>query len=104
MGQRSILLRIDRNSRRRFHADRLGQRDARNLFIAVGGFFIEDRVRCFRVGIQHIGLSRAPNANNSALISPPNGRVKVRVIRTDEELMIARSVTRLLGPDSSRKT
>ena len=40
------------------------------------------------------------NASNAPLISPDAGRVKVRVIRTDEELTIARSVSRVLklGP------
>ncbi len=38
------------------------------------------------------------------LISPDAGRVKVRVIRTDEELMIARSVTRVLNLGSIRGT
>ncbi len=33
---------------------------------------------------------------NAPLISPAAARVKVRVIRTDEELMIARSVARVL--------
>ena len=33
----------------------------------------------------------------AGVISPDAGRVTVRVIRTDEELMIARSVRRVLG-------
>ena len=36
------------------------------------------------------------NARNSPLISKEKGRVRIRVIRTDEERMIARSVARLL--------
>jgi hypothetical protein len=41
---------------------------------------------------------------NAPLILPAAGRVKVRVIRTDAELMIARSVTRVLHLGSHRKT
>jgi acetate kinase len=52
---------------------------------------------CEGLGFLGIELNRALNAKNSPLISAAAGRVKVRVIRTDEELMIARSVIRLLG-------
>jgi acetate kinase len=37
------------------------------------------------------------NAANGNVISAPGGRVTVRVIRTDEELIIARSVYKILG-------
>lgn len=45
-------------------------------------------------GLEFLGISIAQKSNktNAGLISHPNGRVAVRVIRTDEELMIARSV------------
>ena len=43
-----------------------------------------------------IGLNEERNVRNARLISPKAGRVKVQVIRTDEELMIARSVCRVL--------
>jgi acetate kinase len=52
---------------------------------------------CDGLGFLGIGLNRQRNATNAPLISPDAGRVKVRVIRTDEELMIARSVCRTLG-------
>ena len=52
---------------------------------------------CDRLGFLGIELNQKRNAKNAPLISPESGRVKVRVIRTDEELMIARSVTRVLG-------
>jgi acetate kinase len=47
-------------------------------------------------GLDFIGikLDKARNKKNAAMISANAGRVKVRVIRTDEELMIARSVLR----------
>ena len=49
-------------------------------------------------GLGFLGVELAPrrNVKNTALISSHAARVKVRVIRTDEELMIARSVIRVL--------
>jgi acetate kinase len=52
---------------------------------------------CDGLGFLGIELNQRRNAKNAALISPAAGRVKVRVIHTDEELMIARSVIRVLG-------
>jgi acetate kinase len=52
---------------------------------------------CAGLGFLGIELDAARNAENAPLISTDAGRVAVRVIRTDEELMIARSVCRLLG-------
>jgi acetate kinase len=56
-------------------------------------------------GLEFLGvaLDQTRNARNAPLISPDTGRVTVRIIRTDEELMIARSVTRVLYVGSSRK-
>jgi acetate kinase len=51
-----------------------------------------------RVGVD---LDQRRNAENEALISLDTGRVKIRVIRTDEELVIARSVVRVLNLDST---
>ncbi|MBC7368105.1 MAG: acetate/propionate family kinase [Undibacterium sp.] len=51
---------------------------------------------CEGLGFLGVELDRKRNAKSAALISSKAGRVKVRVIRTDEELMIARSVARLL--------
>ena len=51
-----------------------------------------------------IDLNQKRNAKNAPLISRNAGRVKVRVIRTDEELMIARSVTRVLNLGSIQNT
>jgi acetate kinase len=59
---------------------------------------------CFGLGFLGIELDPKRNAKSSPLISPDAGRVKVRVIRTDEELMIARSVTRVLKLGSIRRT
>jgi len=44
-------------------------------------------------------LDETANAANAAVLSAASSRVQVRVIRTDEEQMIARSVNRLLFPD-----
>jgi acetate kinase len=54
---------------------------------------VRERI-CDGLGVLGITLHRARNAKNAPLISRDAGRVKVRVIRTDEELMIARSVVR----------
>jgi hypothetical protein len=43
-------------------------------------------------------LNEPHNAETSGAISTDASRATVRVIRTDEELMIARSVCRTLGP------
>ena len=64
---------------------------------------IRERI-CDGLGFLGIELSQKRNAKNKPLISPDTGRVKVRVIRTDEELMIARSVTRVLNLGSIRET
>jgi len=53
---------------------------------------------CDGLGFLGIELDQERNANNAALISREGGRVSVRIIRTNEELMIAASVARLLGP------
>jgi hypothetical protein len=44
-----------------------------------------------------IELNETHTAENAAVISKDTGRVAVLVIRTDEELMIARSVCHALG-------
>ncbi len=51
---------------------------------------------CDELGFLGIEIDRRRNRKNAELISPDSGQVKVRVIRTDEELMIARSVIRAL--------
>ncbi len=52
---------------------------------------------CDGLGCLGIELDPRRNATNAARISRGRGRVTVRVIRTDEELMIARSVVRIGG-------
>lgn len=60
---------------------------------------IRERI-CEGLGFLGIKLSHQRNAENAPLISTDAGRVTVRVIRTDEELMIARSVIRILGSNA----
>ena len=52
---------------------------------------------CNGLGFLGLKLSGPRNAKNAAVISTPGSRVVVRMIRTDEELVIARSVCRTLG-------
>ena len=52
---------------------------------------------CDGLGFLGIELDRVRNAAHAELISAEAGRVNVRVVRTDEELMIAGSVARALS-------
>jgi acetate kinase len=55
-------------------------------------------------GLSFIGVNvhKARNVENAAVISPDASPVTVRVIRTDEELMIARSTARVLALTANR--
>ncbi len=55
-------------------------------------------------GLEFLGikLDRSRNAAHADIISSKASRVAVRIIRTDEELMIARSVCRVLGAQMKR--
>ncbi len=57
-------------------------------------------------GLQFLGieLDEGRNLASEGVISAPAGRVPVRVIRTDEERMIARAVRRVLHLGSDRET
>jgi len=52
---------------------------------------------CEGLGFLGFKLNESRNAKNAAVISAKSARVTVRVIHTDEELMIARAVSRLVG-------
>ena len=52
---------------------------------------------CDKRGFLGIELNEERNTENASLISTDGGRVAVRAIHTDEELMIATSVIRVLG-------
>jgi acetate kinase len=56
---------------------------------------IRERI-CNELGFLGIALDKQRNAKNAAVISQKGGHVKIRVIRTNEELMIARSAMRVL--------
>lgn len=56
---------------------------------------IRERI-CDGLSFLGIELDHRRNAQHASLISVDTGRTKVRVIRTDEELMIAKSVMRVL--------
>ncbi len=57
---------------------------------------------CDGLGFLGIELEEKRNAANAGVISAAPGRVAVRVIHTDEELMIARTVCRVLGLGSKK--
>jgi acetate kinase len=56
-------------------------------------------------GLDFLGIevNEAKNWENAPVISAQSARVTVRVIRTDEELMIARSVCHMLGHGATNK-
>ena len=58
---------------------------------------------CDGLGFLGIELNGRRNRKSAPLISADGGRVRVRVIHTDEQLMIAKSVTRTLNLGSTRK-
>ncbi|MEO6986004.1 MAG: hypothetical protein ABI155_11730, partial [Paralcaligenes sp.] len=53
---------------------------------------------CAGLGFLGIEIEEARNVKHAAQISSNISRVKVRVIHTDEERMIAKSVIRVLHP------
>lgn len=64
----------------------------------IGEHAVDIRARiCAGLGFLGIRLDPQRNASNAALISEHEAQVRVRVMHTDEELMIARSVQRLLS-------
>ena len=58
---------------------------------------------CDGLGFLGIELEEKRNAANEGVISAVAGQVAVRVIHTDEELMIARTVCRVLGLGSKKR-
>ncbi len=58
---------------------------------------------CDELGFLGIELNEGRNSENASLISTDCGRVAVRVIRTDEELMIVRYVIRVLSHGGAQK-
>ncbi|MGA8863525.1 MAG: acetate/propionate family kinase [Gallionella sp.] len=58
---------------------------------------------CEHMEFLGIEIDKQKNAINAAVISPPAGRVAVRVMHTDEERMIAKTVCRLLGLNTKQE-
>jgi acetate kinase len=58
---------------------------------------------CAGLGFLGVELDEGRNATNAGVISATASRVAVRVMRTDEELMIAQSVCRVLGLGKTRE-
>ncbi len=58
---------------------------------------------CDGLGFLGIELDEKRNAANEGVISAETSRVPVRVIRTDEEYMIAETVCRILGLDGKKE-
>lgn len=81
----------------------LGGVDTLVFSAGIGENCPEVRARiCAGLGFLGIELDEERNRANAALISREGGAAAVRVVRTDEELMIARSVRRLLGGGAGR--
>lgn len=79
-----------------------------DILVFAGGIgenapLIRERI-CAGLGFLGIALDPQRNERSALLISTDVASVKVRVIRTDEELMIARSVARVLNLSSSPQT
>jgi acetate kinase len=58
---------------------------------------------CDGLGFLGIALSESRNAEAAGVISTDASRATVRVIRTDEDLMIARSVCSILETDAGNR-
>jgi acetate kinase len=58
---------------------------------------------CENLDFLGLRLDAARNAISDAIISAPDSRVTVRVIRTDEEVVIARAVVRILTEKAERQ-
>ena len=60
---------------------------------------------CAGLGFLGVELNETRNGRNALLVSPDAGRVAVRVMHTDEEWMIAKTVCRVLslGPASEKR-
>jgi acetate kinase len=80
------------------YAATLGGLDALVFAGGIGENAATIRARiCEGLGFLALELNESRNAAYADVISADASRVKVRIIRTDEELMIARSVCRIAG-------
>src|SRR5262249_10147795 len=79
------------------NASALGGLDTLVFSGGIGENSVEARAGiCDNLGFLGLRLDAARNANSEPIISAPDSHVFVRVIRTDEEFVIARAVQRLL--------
>jgi acetate kinase len=80
------------------YAAALGGLDQLVFTGGIGERAVEVRAEIAR-GLDFVGieLDQAANSANAEIISAPQSRCSVRVVRTDEDLMIARHTRRLLG-------
>jgi acetate kinase len=86
------------------YAAALGGLDTLVLAGGIGENAATVRARiCDGLGFLGIDLDQERNAKHEPWISSGTGRVKVRVIRTDEELMIAKSVMQVLHLGSNQE-
>ncbi|MEO9066762.1 MAG: acetate/propionate family kinase [Caldimonas sp.] len=82
------------------YAAALGGLDTLVFSGGIGEHAAQVRARaCEGLGFLGIEIDAARNVEHAAVISTASSRVTVRVMRTDEEWMIARSVCRVLGLD-----
>jgi acetate kinase len=68
--------------------------------IGENGPEIRERI-CRGLGFLGITLNEKRNRENQAVISSEGGQVTVRMIRTDEEVVIAKTVCRILGIETN---
>jgi acetate kinase len=63
---------------------------------------VRERI-CWNLDVMGLKLDAPRNRENAPVISEKHSKVKVRVIKTNEELMIARHTARLSHRNLSRK-
>jgi acetate kinase len=80
------------------YAAALGGLDTLVFTAGIGENSLQARARiCEGLGFLGIQVDAARNAENAAVISTDTSEVTVRVVRTDEEIMIARAVVQACG-------
>jgi acetate kinase len=70
--------------------------------IGENAFEIRARI-CAGLGFLGLDLDPEPNRLNAPVISTPGSQVRVRVIRTNEEIMIAKAICRVLNLPAGKK-
>ena len=79
----------------------------------LNSFFSVDLVYCLNVSLEYLSLlgvsideelNKTNGSSSSGLISSPESKVGLYVVRTDEELMIAKQVARLFSEGENTST